>query len=431
MNDEKEKQQKDDESLNSFSGDAAVRAEAAREAGEEKRSKQAHKRRNHQKRKENRRFFRLIWWVMIIIVSAVVAKYMLTGMNDLLAIGRSSATVTVEIPESVTEKEVSMSQDNIQGLSFQQVSAAKQSNQEVTRQIAQILQKAGVINEPDFFCLYSKIRKADGSYRNGSFEVKTDLDYEGIINTIQSTVNRKDIVKVTVPEGLDAMELGTLLEQNGICKQEDFLKELNTDAFDSSYTMINDLNGVSGKYYKLEGYLFPDTYQFYQNEDVQNVVQKMLQNANSQFTQQLQDEAKNQGYTWDQIITLASIIQAESANEEDMYNVSSVLHNRLNSGKSLNIYTLDCDSTKYYPYRTKEDIPEDQRNTYLSNYNTYQLRGLPAGAVCNPGLKAIQAALHPNNTSYYYFCHNQTTGQAYYASTYAEHQANLRTAGLL
>ena len=145
--------------------------------------------------------------------------------------------------------------------------------------------------------------------------------------------------------------------------------------------------------------------------------------------EELQEQIANSGMSMDEVLTLASIIQMEAADADDMYLVSSVLHNRLENGAQYDIYTLDCDSTMYYPYRTKEQVPEDQRETFVSTYNTYNLGGLPAGPICNPGLDAVKAALNPESTNYYYFCHD-AEGNAYYARTSSEHEQNLVKAGL-
>ncbi|MEG1426563.1 MAG: endolytic transglycosylase MltG, partial [Oscillospiraceae bacterium] len=129
----------------------------------------------------------------------------------------------------------------------------------------------------------------------------------------------------------------------------------------------------------------------------------------------------------DQIITLASIIQAEAADTGDMYKVSAVLHNRLDRGGEAGTPRLQCDSTIYYPYKNKEDAPAG----YESSYNTYEIQGLPEGAICNPGIDAIKAALNPDpeNADSFYFCHS-ADGTAYYASTAEGHQENLQAAGL-
>jgi UPF0755 protein len=208
------------------------------------------------------------------------------------------------------------------------------------------------------------------------------------------------------------------------------LDVLNTSAFDSTFTMVSDAKNLKGRYYKFEGYLFPDTYEFYQDEDPQNILQKMLNDANEHYTKQIRDKAKAKNMTLDQLITLASIIQSESADSDDMLNVSSVLRNRLKYGSQYDIYTLDCDSTVYYPYRTKSAVPASLGSSYKSKYDTYTVKGLPAGAICNPGMAAINAALSPNQTSYLYFCHNPKTKKAYYASSAEEQAQNLAEAGL-
>ena len=142
----------------------------------------------------------------------------------------------------------------------------------------------------------------------------------------------------------------------------------------------------------------------------------------------MRDDIAKSGYTTDQIITLASIIQAEAANTDDMYMISAILRNRLESGAEHDVYTLDCDSTVYYPYKTANDAPEG----FVSSYSTYDNSGLPTGPICNPGLEAIKAAIYPSEegSDYYFFCHD-SDGTPYYASTMDEHLMNMAEAGLL
>ncbi|ARP49928.1 MULTISPECIES: endolytic transglycosylase MltG [Caproicibacterium] len=417
------------QSLSSFSGDAAMRAEAAREAADEKRAIRNHKRRNREKRKKNRHFFLAVWWCMVILVGLVLGQFLITGLNDILAVNRTSSNVTVQIPISTTEDSIKPSA--LKKLNGQKLQSAKSSNREITRKVANILHQAGLVDDPDVFCMYVRLRKADGCFHNGTWQINAKTDYEELINTLESNEGRKDTIKVTIPEGQNAVEIARLLQKNGvISSSQKFLDVLNTNAFDSTYTMVSDLKNLKGRYYKFEGYLFPDTYEFYQNEDPQNVLQKMLNDSNERYTKEIREKAKAKNMTLDQLITLASIIQAESADSADMLNVSSVLQNRLKYGSQYNIYTLDCDSTMYYPYRSKSDVPSSLGSSYKSKYNTYTMKGLPAGAVCNPGIAAINAALNPNQTSYLYFCHNPKTKKAYYASTQEEHTDNLVEAGL-
>ena len=135
-------------------------------------------------------------------------------------------------------------------------------------------------------------------------------------------------------------------------------------------------------------------------------------------------EESDTKYSLDQVMTIASIIQAEAADKEDMYYISSILHNRLTADSSLGVSSLGLDSTKFYPYRSLEDVPENDRSTYKSRYDTYDRKGLPYGPICNPGMDAIIAALNPNSSDYYFFCHD-SKGQACYGSTLEQQNANL------
>ncbi len=403
---------------------------AAQAQDEEKRTKKNHARRNRQKRKKNRRIFRLMWWAMVLLIGLLIGRYLVWIMNDVLAVNRPDIQVTIEIPSSVTALETSPS-DLLAITDAAQRREAEENNRTATREVAQILKNNGIIDNVEFFCLYSNIRGADGRYHNGTWTLSQKSDFEELVHLFRSDDARQDVVQVTIPEGRNALEIAQLLYDEGVISSEDaFLQELNTSDFNSTYTMVSEIADLEGRYYQLEGYLFPDTYTFYEDEDPQNVLQIFLDNANQQFTQEIRDEAAEQGMTLDQLLTLASLIQAEAADTEDMYNVSSVLHNRLDYGPEYGIYTLGCDSTIYYPYRTQADVPAAERETYQSSYDTYVIEGLPAGPICNPGLDAIDAALHPNDTSYLYFCHNPETGEAYYATTQAGHEYNLEVAGL-
>ena len=141
----------------------------------------------------------------------------------------------------------------------------------------------------------------------------------------------------------------------------------------------------------------------------------------------IEELVKKTDYSMDEIITIASIIQAEAANEDDMYYISSILHNRLDHGIEMGVAQLNCDCTVYYPYREYKDVPETIRGTHKSTYDTNTFNGLPAGPICNPSLTAILAAIEPYDTDYYFFCHSITDegSQPYYASTIEGHNYNL------
>ena len=269
-----------------------------------------------------------------------------------------------------------------------------------------------------------------GWFQPGVYQLETNMDYQDIISTLQGGNETREVVTVTFPEGMTVLQVAALLEENEVCSQEDFLTAVNSSDFDG-YDAIAPIASSTGKYYKLEGYLFPDTYDFYKGEEIDSVVGKLVYNFQNR-TADLEERIAASGMTLDQIVTMASIIQREAANTQDMANVSAVLHNRLDFGGEYGIYRLECDSTIYYPYQRAEDVPETGALSY-GNYDTYEVQGLPAGAICNPGLDAIEAALNPNTegdaANYLYFCH-AADGTAYYATNADDHAYNLQLAGL-
>ena len=394
------------EELNSYSGQD-VKEQIARESKNAlKKRKKAKKKELKLKNKRNRRVFRWMWVISVVIVGAMLSVYIITGMNDLLAINRQdSSTIMVEIPENPTLDEV-----------------------------AQTLEKNGVIDEISYFKMFAMLTKSDEGFTQGTYEMRKNMDYEAIINYLMSSGNRTDTVSVMITEGENVLEVAQTLKENGVLSETDkFLELCSSDNFDEDFSFLKDIKNGSDRYYKLEGYLYPDTYEFYKNEDAEKVIYKFLNNYEMKITEK-QDvrgydklttvkkmvEESNSGYTLDEVMIIASIIQAEAANTDDMYNVSSILHNRLEASADLGVSNLGLDSTKFYPYRNADNAPDN----FVSKYDTYDEAGLPEGPICNPGMEAIKAALNPNSTSYYYFCHD-SEGNAYYASTIYEHNANL------
>ena len=280
--------------------------------------------------------------------------------------------------------------------------------------------------------------------------MKTNMDYQAIKSCLTSNEHRlnSDIVDVMIPEGKNILEISSILEKYEICSAEDFLKACKTDEFDDKYEFLKDIDNAQEREYKLEGYLFPDTYKFYKYSDVNSVIRKLLSNGTKKLRKKtaitgynekvnILQRANDAKISLDKLLNIASLIQAEAANEADMYNVSSVIHNRLNTQntgevspfENTSVAFLGLDSTVWYPYRNKDKVPEDIVNSFESSYNTYKNKWLPIGPICNPGIAAINAALKPNQTQYYYFCHSKD-GKSYYAKTNTEHLINLRKAGL-
>lgn len=368
--------------------------------------KKAHKKRNRVKARKNKWIFRLVWICMVLLISFTFSSYLIGGSNDFFGAGRPEGAVDVTIPEGELTED----------------------------KLADILYKAGVISKPEFFSLYCKIKGDIDRFSPGTrLQVGTNMDYEAIITTLEGGGESREIVTVAFPEGSTALQIANLLEENEVCKAEDFLRELNSGDY-SKYEEIEAMGADTGdRYYKLEGYLFPDTYDFYKGEDLEDVIGKFLWNFHNKLSGRLQEKVDESGMSLDQVVTLASIIQAEAANTTDMFNVSAVLHNRLNFGGDYGIYNLECDSTSYYPYKNAQEMEELGGTLSHGAYDTYQVSGLPAGAICNPGLDALNAALKPNDSGdasrYLYFCHS-AEGVAYYATNADDHEYNKQLAGL-
>ena len=242
-------------SLNSYSDPSVAERQSEQEAKSEKQAKkramQAHKARNKQKRKGNRRFFRILWLVMVLLIALSAGFYAVNGINDMLAVGRESISVTVDLPVDPTNEEV-----------------------------AEILEEKGIIKDRSFFELYAAFTNSSDYYSNGTFQLDTSMDYQAIINTLQKTSNRLDVVTVMIPEGTSVRELAQLLEENGVCSASDFLEACNTTELDESYDVLSNITDRGERYYHLEGYLFPDTYDFYQNDDITSVLMKLVNNCN-------------------------------------------------------------------------------------------------------------------------------------------------------
>ena len=232
-------------------------------------------------------------------------------------------------------------------------------------------------------------------------------------------------VTVTFPEGTTAWQTAKLLEENGVCTAQAFLDAVVQAQPDSE--LLSGLDPQE-RPFVAEGYLFPDTYEFYKNSSPENALSKFLTNFSSKWTPEMGARAAELGMTRDEVITLASIVQTEAGYADEMPHVSSVLHNRLSKGMM-----LQCDVTYFYlkntvmPALCGDEWDDDLYEKYADLYYTYRFAGLPAGPICDPGLAAIRAALYPAETDDLYFV-TDDAGNFYYAATHAEHMKNCELA---
>ena len=391
-----------------------------------KKAKKIDRKRRKQKAKKNRRIFRVVWIAMTVFVSVMIGEFIMVGVNDMLGVGREAEkSVTITIPQNAD-----------------------------LDTITDILYDNEVIKVKWFFKLYATMTKSTSGFTQGTFDIAKNKDYQALINYMQSDMNRTDVVTIRFTEGMSLKQYAKLLEDGKVCSSEEFLEACNSDRFDD-YEFIGSISNPKERSIKLEGYLFPDTYDFFVGEKVDTVIEKFLANyrrkvyaTKSRVLGQdkkmtIAERSELINMKMEDVLILASLIQAEAANKDDMYEISAILHNRLatipddgvNKNGELGLNKLQLDSTKYYPYASLKDIPLSQRSTFKSKYNTYDIIGLPPGPICNPGLEAIQAALTVGKTENYYFCHKPAEENmpavAYYAKTMDEHMENLKKAGLM
>lgn len=244
-----------------------------------------------------------------------------------------------------------------------------------------------------------------------------------MISRFKTSTVRGSRVSVTIPEGYTIDQIFDRLEKNEICSAAALYKTIDTIDFSSEYDFLKTIENPEQRYHTLEGYFFPATYEFEQGADPATVIREFLNAFQKRWTEDYAKQAEAISMTTDEVIRLASIIEKEGNSPEQFGLVSSVLHNRLNRS---GVYpTLGCDSTKDYVKNTigKREQSTTKLSAYYMIYNTYECEGLPAGAICNPGKDAIEAALKPETTQYYFFRHDKK-GQIYMAQTKAQHDAN-------
>ncbi|MBQ4346050.1 MAG: endolytic transglycosylase MltG [Oscillospiraceae bacterium] len=367
---------------------------------EEERRRRAKKRAASARRRKNRRkksrgiSCSLLALTIIFSVSILLSAAILAVAMELFGINKSMVEKPVTIPKGAT-----------------------------TADIAELLEEEGIIRLPKLFLVMSRLNNADALYIAGEHVVSPAMGYEAIIEELcDDAVNKRETVTVTFREGINLLDAAQLLEENEVCNAKDFIFYFNAGGygfeFESLVPQTSEL-----KFYRMEGYLFPDTYDFYVGEDPEIVVQKIYENFERKLTQDDLERMDELGLTLDEMITLASIVQAEAPVASSMQMVSSVFHNRLNNSSIFPL--LQSDPTRVYAEDVIEPNLDIANRLMCDAYNTYVGAGLPPGAINNPGRDAIDAVLYPAESDYYFFCANVQTGEIFYAKTNAEHEENL------
>lgn len=343
--------------------------------------------------------FGLILSVFIISVSILAAAFILKSSKEILAIGRSDIEIVVDIPMNSS-----------------------------TADIAEQLCGEGIIENVTLFRAFSKFRGTDGTYIAGTHKLSPKMDYNTIIRILQEEAeNQRETADIVFQEGITVYAAARKLEEKGVCGADEFIKVFNSETF--GFDFEENVKDSALKFCKMEGYLFPDTYQFYLDEDPRVVAKKICRNFEARVTPDLRGRMNDLGMEMEEVLTLASVVQAEAANTRDMKNVASVFYNRLNAPDEFPL--LQSDPTTNYVEDVIMPNIEIKSEKMFEAYDTYRGAGLPPGPICNPGLDAINAVLYPAETDYFYFCSDLETGEFFYAETLDEHERNLVEAGLV
>lgn len=281
-------------------------------------------------------------------------------------------------------------------------------------QIAGVLYDSGLIRNKLLFAVYVKTSGYSGKLKAGKYMLSTGMNAQDIAKKIANGDIYKDTVKVTIPEGYTVSDIAAVFQKAGLIDSGKFMEEAKNGTFDFDF-----LKSVPEKRpSRLEGYLFPDTYEFSRNTTAEQAINRMLSRFNEIFTPDMKSQAAAKGLTIDQVVIIASMIEKEAKVPDERPIIAGVIYNRLKINMKLQI-----DATVEYALgKWKESLSSNDLKVN-SPYNTYKVTGLPAGPISNPGKASIEAALNPDKVDYlFYVLKKNGSGAHVFSRTYAEHQ---------
>ncbi len=274
---------------------------------------------------------------------------------------------------------------------------------------ANILQQANLVKSRLKFILIARIKGMDKHLKAGEYLLSAAMPPRKILEImVKGAVN---LHKLTVPEGYNISQIAVLVENANFGSKDNFIKQATDPGLASK-------NGIAAS--SLEGYLFPDTYLFPREVTIEKIISTMVNRFRSIFTTEWEKRAKNLGFTVHQVVTLASIIEKETGAAFERPIISSVFHNRLKKNMR-----LESDPTVIYGIKNFDGNLTRKHLSTKTPYNTYKIRGLPAGPIANPGRASLEAALFPDKTVYIYFV-SKKDNTHYFSKTLAEHNQAVR-----
>ena len=295
--------------------------------------------------------------------------------------------------------------------------------------ISELLEEHGIIKNKFIFRNYLRFFYAKTpNFMYGPHELRSNMSYEEIIPALETPMlDLRETITLQFIDGWTALRMAMYLEEEGICTIDEWLEACNGVYDVPFYDMISN---SPEKFTKLEGFLFPDTYEFFEDVTPEEIIQKMLETFDEKVLgdSEISSRIASSDLSLEEIVILASVIEKETGDKDEIYKVSSVFHNRLAPDSPLESLQ-SCATQKYtvgvLDYYFVDMKGEETPFEMEYRYDTYMSEGLMVGAICNPGVLSIRAALNPDETPYYYFLMDNT-GMTYYAETYSGHQTNIR-----
>ena len=355
----------------------------------------------------------MMYFVFIVCISVVLACLAWMSASDMLALNKESFTATVSLPSSIFEsKTVDTYDEDGKKTGTERVTSADISY------VAQQLKDAGLIEYKWLFEMFCKVSKADMKVSPGEYELQSSFDYRALIQNMRSGSSSALTVDVTIPEGFSMRQIFQRLEEKEVCSFEDLMDAAANYKF--NYGFLENI--PEGDASRLEGFLFPDTYQFYVGEQASSVINKFLVVFYNKLSADMINQAGNLGMSIREVVNVAAMIEKEAANDEERGLIASVIYNRINAGMPLGI-----DATILYAYPDHEGAPTAEMIAADSPYNSRLYTGLPPTPICCPGLASLNAALNPESTNYYYYALDTASGTHRFFSTAGEHESFVAT----
>lgn len=281
--------------------------------------------------------------------------------------------------------------------------------------VSKLLQDKNVVKSKNIFLKYAKLNRVSNIIKGSNLIIRTGTSYKELISKLQNS--QSDFYVVTIPEGFSLYQIGDIFEKNISVKKENILKVHIGDL-----TSNNIVSKGRNTYYDLEGFLYPDTYYIPVGANEKDVVNLMFSRFKNIISDKYINRAKELGLNINDVITIASLIEKESANDNERPRIAGVIYNRIKKKMPLQIDA----SVIYAVTKGKAAIEKVTYNDLkiTDPYNTYIYKGLPPGPIASPGKASIEAALYPEKNDYLYYVANGKNHV--FSKTYEEHLKNVK-----